>query len=106
VLHEFAHHLDGLDGATEGIPPLPTRAAQADWKQVMAAEYERLLDDLEADEPTLLDPYAADSPTEFFAVTTECFFELPLDLREFHPDLYRVLAGFYKVEPADWGSNR
>lgn len=104
VLHEFAHHLDGLDGGTEGIPPLPTRAAQIEWEQVMADEYNRLLDDLEDDQPTLLDPYGADSPTEFFAVATECFFELPHDLRAEHPDLYRVLAGFYKLEPAEWGA--
>lgn len=102
VIHEFSHHLDGLDGATEGIPPLPSQAAHDEWERVLDAEYERLLDDLSAGRRTLLDPYASESKTEFFAVASECFFELPVELRARHPALYRVLAKFYRLDPAEW----
>jgi Mlc titration factor MtfA (ptsG expression regulator) len=104
VLHEFAHHLDGLDGATEGIPPLPTQAAHDDWERVIGVEYEALLDDLGAGRRTLLDPYAGESKPEFFAVASECFFELPEELRARHAELYRVLANFYCLDPAEWGA--
>ena len=49
---------------------------------------------------TLIDPYAAESPSEFFAVVTECFFEIPARLQRRHPDLYEALERFYRQDPA------
>ena len=43
VFHEFAHHLDGLDGAMDGVPPLEGRAAQRRWQEVTEAEYRAAL---------------------------------------------------------------
>ena len=40
------------------------------------------------------------NPGEFFAVATEAFFDVPIDLREGEPDLYAVLADFYGQDPA------
>ena len=104
VLHEFAHHLDGLDGDMGGLPPQETLAKQARWQHVMEQEYDRHLADLEAGHDTLLDPYGAENEAEFFAVATECFYEQPRELQQEHPDLYEILRDFYHVEPAEWGA--
>jgi Mlc titration factor MtfA (ptsG expression regulator) len=45
---------------------------------------------------TWLDPYAAESPEEFFAVMSEAFFELPLEVRSALPEVYRQLVAFYR----------
>jgi Mlc titration factor MtfA (ptsG expression regulator) len=49
---------------------------------------------------TFLDPYAGTSAGEFFAVATEHFFDQPNALRAEHPELYEVLRGFYRQDPA------
>ncbi len=100
VLHEFAHKLDMRDGAADGVPYLKDQAQLETWSRVMRAEYARLVAQTEAGEPTLLDPYGATSPAEFFAVATECFFERPNRMQAEHPELYRVLSGYYRQDPA------
>lgn len=100
VFHEFAHQLDYQDGDANGAPPLGDRARYTAWARVLGSEYESLHADLEQHRRTLLSPYAATNPAEFFAVATEIFFERPRDLRRDHPDLYRQLAGFYGQDPA------
>ena len=102
VLHEFAHHLDGLDGAVDGIPPLAGRSACDNWHRVAQAEFERLVDSYERSEVTLLDHYGATNEAEFFAVATECFFEEPRKMRQRHAELYEALSGFYRQYPASW----
>ncbi|MDX1944471.1 MAG: zinc-dependent peptidase [Pirellulaceae bacterium] len=102
VLHEFAHHLDGLDGEMGGTPPLPSREAERRWKAVLRREYRALCDCLAAGDDTLIDPYGATSEAEFFAVTTECFFERPVLLRDRHRELFDCFREFYKVDPAAW----
>ena len=49
-----------------------------------------------------LDDYGAESPSEFFAVVTEAFFERPGLLTTQHPRLYEELKRFYNVDPASW----
>ncbi|MND00641.1 Protein MtfA [compost metagenome] len=44
--------------------------------------------------------YGAVDPGEFFAVATEAFFNLPLQLEEAKPDLYAVLRDFYRQDTA------
>jgi Mlc titration factor MtfA (ptsG expression regulator)/Flp pilus assembly protein TadD len=102
VLHEFSHHLDGLDGEMGGTPPLPTRSAERRWHTVFDREYDRLADDLAAGRETLLDPYGTTSKAEFFAVATECFFERAPAMRARHAELYTCFREFYKIEPASW----
>lgn len=103
TLHEFAHQLDGEWGGMEGAPPLPSAARYRDWARVLGHEYESLIADLHAGHHTLLDPYGATNPAEFFAVATELFFERPRDMRERHPELYAQLAAFYAQDPAARG---
>ena len=49
---------------------------------------------------TEIDPYALENPGEFFAVTSEMLFELPRALQREVPEVYRLLATFYRQDPA------
>jgi len=102
VLHEFAHHVDGLDGEVDGTPPLAGREQQRTWYRVTEGEYRRLVGSARRGEATLLDQYGATNRAECFAVATECFFERPCALRRRHEDLYAVLRDFYRQDPAEW----
>ena len=99
TLHEFAHKLDGMNGEVDGVPPL-TLSLRATWAQVMGREYRELVGQVHAGHASVIDPYGASSPAEFFAVVTETFFERPLALRADHPALYALLQGFYGQDPA------
>lgn len=100
VLHEFAHQLDDESGGTEGAPELGSHSHYQSWAQVFGHEYEELQNAVLTDRASLLDEYGAESPAEFFAVATECFFERPRALRRKHPELYRQLSGYYRQDPA------
>jgi Mlc titration factor MtfA (ptsG expression regulator) len=100
VLHEFAHQLDNESGTSEGAPLLPESSMYADWARVLGAEYKSLCDSVERGETTFLDPYGTVSPAEFFAVATEFFFELPMEMERRHAELYEQLRRFYKQDPA------
>jgi len=104
VLHEFAHQLDFEDGVTDGTPALDTGAQVRSWAQVLGEELEALRRAADAGDPTLLDPYGAEDPAEFFAVATETFFERAVELRQRHPGLYGELQRFYRQDPASWGT--
>jgi Mlc titration factor MtfA (ptsG expression regulator) len=96
VLHEFAHKLDMVDGTIDGTPLVP-RDARADWVRVCTNVY----DDLVAGLPRPpMRWYGATNPGEFFAVATEVFFEQSRELAAYEPELYDVLARFYRQDPA------
>lgn len=101
VLHEFAHQLDLLDDVPDGTPPLAA-AERGDWAEVLRREHGRLERDAARGRRSLLDPYGATDPAEFFAVATEVFFERPHALRGRHRELFDELAGFYRVDPRGW----
>ena len=102
VLHEFAHQLDQEDGKAEGVPILKRKSQYSTWAKVMTAEYKKLCEDVEKGTDTVLDKYGATNPAEFFAVATETFFEKPQELVKKHPNLYRLLQGYYKLDPKVW----
>jgi hypothetical protein len=102
VFHEFAHQLDMLDRESDGTPPLGTRDQYRRWREVMTAEYDQLIADARAGRQTLLDPYGTTNEAEFFAVVTECFFDLPAPLRAEHPRLYQLLREYYRQNPVEW----
>ena len=101
VIHEFAHQLDDEDGITSGEPLLGRRRCRL-WEGVLEEEYLRLREAEARGLPTLLDPYGAENPAEFFAVVSECFFASPVLLRERHAELYGELARYYRQDPAAW----
>lgn len=100
VFHEFAHELDGESGAVDGAPDLKDRTRYTAWARVMSKEYRRLLREVAQNQRHLIDAYGATSPSEFFAVVTEAFFEKPGQLRARHPQLYDQLKSFYRQDPA------
>lgn len=100
VIHEFAHVLDMRNGEADGVPLLPTRAAYEEWASVMAAEYEAFCSAVDRGDDLVIDEYGAEAPEEFFAVSTEAFFVAPHALRRQHPRLYRLLAGYFRQDPA------
>ena len=42
VLHEFAHRLDQIDGAGDGVPDLENQSQYTAWAEVMSQEFDRL----------------------------------------------------------------
>jgi Mlc titration factor MtfA (ptsG expression regulator) len=102
VLHEFAHHLDSLDGEVGGTPPLESAAEHRRWTEVFDRELANLRDALRSGREPFLHAAAAENPAELFAYGTECFFEQPADLAELHPDLFDCLLKFYKTDPRPW----
>lgn len=99
VIHEFAHKLDMRNGGVNGRPPLPADLDPAIWAEVMRAAYEHLGRQAEAGVDTEIDPYAAESPAEFFAVTTEYFFEAPEVLQDHYPAVYEQYVRLYRQDP-------
>ena len=104
VLHEFAHQLDYENYAEDGAPALATRDQRLSWQEVMRAEFVSLRAADETGIPTLLDTYGATNPAEFFAVSTEAFFERPRALRARHPKLYAELRSYFHQDPIEYSA--
>lgn len=97
VIHECAHLLDLQDGEIDGVPPLGGR--RAEWMERMADCRERFDEALDEDRSTAFDDYAAESPAEFFAVASECFFQDPHRLSRHDSTLYELLREAWRQDP-------
>jgi MtfA peptidase len=107
VIHEFAHHMDGLDGTTDGAPPMTDYRFEKKWYRVMNSEYDRLVHRARQGEHTIIDKYGATNQAEFFAVTCECFFTRPHALLQEHPELHDVMVRLFGQDTCNWlPSNR
>jgi Mlc titration factor MtfA (ptsG expression regulator) len=71
VIHEVAHLFDGLSGAIDGRPPLLSGMSPVRWTEVFQHAYDSLQAALADGRESLVDPYAAEAPEEFFAVALE-----------------------------------
>jgi Mlc titration factor MtfA (ptsG expression regulator) len=100
VIHEFAHKLDMRNGTANGCPPLPATMPPHIWKKTLNAAFEDFRARVDRGENTAIDPYAAESPAEFFAVLSEVFFADPTLLLHEYPKVYKQLMWFYKQDPA------
>lgn len=123
VIHEFTHKIDMLNGDADGVPPfdrkLHPKLAPAFWTSVLHDAVDRLSAELDLIERELppgvdpddaaadpfyahlpLDPYAAHSEGEFFAVSSEAFFVEPAKLRDAFPQWYALLVEFFRQDPA------
>lgn len=100
VIHELAHKLDYSNGAMDGCPALHGEMTARDWREAFEPAYEDMCRRGNGGEPTALDPYAAESPAEFFAVMSEYFFEMPVLLLREYPAVYEQLRKFYLQDPA------
>lgn len=94
VYHEFAHRLDMLDGVTNGTPPLGSDTRAQRWAAAFTPAYERAVGG-----ESVLRSYAATNTAEFFAVSTELFFNRPHDLAAHEPDVYAELREFFGQDP-------
>ena len=111
VIHEFAHKLDMRNGDPNGFPPLHRGMDAAAWKRAMSegyADFRRRVDAAErlperraqaALDRLPIDPYAAESAGEYFAVVSEAFFETPEALAPAYPAVYAQLRLFYRQDP-------
>jgi Mlc titration factor MtfA (ptsG expression regulator) len=102
VIHEFAHQLDQQNGHANGAPFFVGTARRMRWARVLGEEFARLQDAARDGLPALLSYYGATNPAEFFAVASEVFFEQGKSMAEWHPELYRELSWFYRVNPLSW----
>ncbi len=100
VIHEFAHKLDMLNGDANGFPPLHSGMSREDWSKAFREAYDDLSGRVDRGQPSEIDPYAAESPAEFFAVLSEAFFETPELVKEAYAAVYQQLALFYRQDPA------
>lgn len=96
-LHELAHVMDLADGKADGVPAGLEFAAAAPWIQIMAER----LDQIRAGAADgVLRAYAGKNSVETFAVAVEVFFERPRALKRHDPDLYEMLAAYFRQDPA------
>jgi MtfA peptidase len=117
VIHEFAHKIDMVTGEADGHPPLfrklhaPVDSAR--WADVFDHAYDQFCAKVDAvperrwarfERESLIDPYAADHPSEFFAVCSEALFVKPREFESAYPELYRLLARYYRQDPARTGA--
>lgn len=96
VLHEFAHKLDARNGAMNGLPPLRRGMSRTAWAEALGDSYAALCLRLAAEKSAFINPYAATSPAEFFAVLSEYFFTAPDILKKCCPAVHRQLTLFYQ----------
>lgn len=101
VIHEFAHKLDMANGGADGLPLLPPEMSAAKWARAFRPAYEDFCRRVDDGEVTAIDPYAAESPAEFFAVLSESFFLMPLRLRAEYPEVYAQLGQLYGLDTAE-----
>ncbi|MDP2793965.1 MAG: zinc-dependent peptidase [Sulfurisoma sp.] len=104
VIHEFAHKLDMTNGAVDGVPALAEGMSRREWVAAFEPAYLDFHRRVDAGEDTAIDPYAAEHPSEFFAVVSEVFFEAPDLLCNEYPAVYTQLARYYLQNPAAAGN--
>lgn len=100
VVHELAHKLDMLDGPADGVPPLrdiPRRR----WIERFQAAYDRLASAPAGSHLSPINPHAASSTGEYFAVVSEMHYSQPTLLREVEPAIAELLEAYYGPSPAD-----
>lgn len=99
VIHEFAHKLDMLNGEADGIPALHSGLDEAHWIDIFDAAYEDFCRRVDDGEETVIDPYASQEHSEFFAVISEVFFLTPQVVADEYPSLYGLLRDYYRQDP-------
>ena len=104
VIHEFVHKIDLRDGAADGCPPLPSRAARRQWFAVLQPQYERFREQVKiaerfGGEVPWLDDYGAVAIDEFFAVACEAYFVNRERFTKEFAELTVLFDGFYLPKP-------
>lgn len=113
VIHEFVHKIDMEGGEADGVPPMLRRLhgelTPEAWCNVFDPAYEEFchhvanIPDARWDSfasTSLLDPYATEHESEFFAVCAEAFFVAPEAFRDEYPALYTLFSRYFLQDPA------
>lgn len=100
IAHEIAHKLDMLDGPPDGVPLLPPSMARRQWIVAFQRAFDGLSNDVARGRDTLIDPYAAEGPDEFFAVVSEMHWSQPSALRRADAAVADLLDAYYGPSPA------
>ncbi len=130
VIHEFVHKIDMLHDGANGCPPFLSKwHAEIDparWQQVFRDAFQDLQErvarlasgqhspmhsphqhsspaDQASSPKPMLDPYAATHPAEFLAVASETFFMSPEVLHQAYPEVYALLAAYFRQDPLGTG---
>jgi Mlc titration factor MtfA (ptsG expression regulator) len=94
VLHELAHLFDFDNEGADGVPSLVAPASADPWQTLVRREMRRVQRG-----QSILRPYAAEAPSEFFAVAVETFFEQPGRMARHHEELFAALVAFFQLDP-------
>jgi Mlc titration factor MtfA (ptsG expression regulator) len=100
VFHELAHAADMMTGSTNGTPLLKGRDDYASWNDTMSRTFAALRQRYASGGRDVIRPYGLTNVAEFFAVTTECFFDAPIPFRKAHPKVYGHYTRFWGQDPA------
>ncbi|MBB1284399.1 zinc-dependent peptidase [Flavisolibacter sp. BT320] len=91
AIHEFVHLVDKMDGTLDGVPEiLLPRKDVPQWKDLLEQTMLQVRQGISD-----IDPYAATSPVECFAVIAEYFFSQPKKFRQEHPELAQMLQTIF-----------
>jgi len=94
VLHELAHLFDFDSEGADGVPSLVDPATADSWQALVRREMRRV-----ETGRSILRPYAAEAPSEFFAVAVEAFFEQPRRMACHHDELFEALVAVFQIDP-------
>ena len=94
------------DQFLDGTPDLSSADLFDRWQQTLKREYEALVQAARHGKSTVIDTYGATNTAEFFAVSTECFFEQPQLMAHRHPEWYALLREFYQQDPSEFSPQR
>jgi hypothetical protein len=95
VVHELAHQIDQLNGDMDGFPPLHSDMDPTEWSRAFSEAFDRINAALDREEEPPIDPYAAESPAEYFAVASEYYFDAPAWLEQHELAVFGLLRRFY-----------
>jgi MtfA peptidase len=94
-IHEFVHLLDKEDGDVDGLPEtLLNRKYNSKWIELVNRNIEMILAG-QSD----INYYGASNKAEFFAVTSEYFFNQPELFKENHSELFELMCLIFNQNP-------
>jgi Mlc titration factor MtfA (ptsG expression regulator) len=94
-IHEFVHLLDKEDGDVDGLPEaLLNRKYNSKWRALVNKNIETILTG-QSD----INYYGSSNKAEFFAVTSEYFFNQPELFKENHPELFDLMCLIFNQNP-------
>ncbi len=99
IIHEIAHKLDMRGGGSDGVPPLPPELPRSEWKRTFQRAYDSHCTAVDAGEETGIDPYAAESPDEFFACLVEAWYSNAALVEAEMPAVAGLLQRLFRPAP-------